>query len=82
MYGGATSRGQPGPRTMRPCGGGAATGSNDDELESATEPIRGHLDDGRGAPIEFAGWLELMAALDAARGRAAVPGAGSAGGAR
>jgi len=42
------------------------------ELESAEDPLQGSLDDGRGPPIEFAGWLELMSALDKARERAAA----------
>jgi hypothetical protein len=44
------------------------------ELDSALDPLHGCLDDGRGAPIEFAGWLELMSALDTARERAAADG--------
>ncbi len=40
------------------------------ELEPDAEPIAGSLDDGRGAPIEFAGWLELMSAFETARSRA------------
>ena len=42
------------------------------ELDSALDPLHGSLDDGRGAPIEFTGWLELMSALDTARERAAA----------
>ncbi len=42
------------------------------EVEPDVEPIAGSLDDGRGAPIEFAGWLELMSAFETARARAAT----------
>lgn len=39
-------------------------------VERDAEPIRGTLDDGVGAAIEFTGWLELMSAFDTARARA------------
>lgn len=39
-------------------------------VDPDSEPIRGTLDDGRGATIEFSGWLELMSAFDTARARA------------
>lgn len=42
------------------------------ELDSTTvEPIHGRLDDGGGIPVEFAGWLELMSALERACARRA-----------
>jgi hypothetical protein len=36
------------------------------EVDPRTEPVRGFLDDGRG-PLPFAGMLELLAMLEAAR---------------
>jgi hypothetical protein len=43
------------------------------EVEVASEPIRGSLDDGTGSVIEFAGWLELMSAFETASGTASAP---------
>ena len=38
------------------------------DLARDGDPIRGWVDDGRGPPRAFAGWLALSAALDRARG--------------
>jgi hypothetical protein len=42
------------------------------DLEIASEPIRGSVDDGTGSVIDFAGWLELMSAFERATAKAAV----------
>jgi hypothetical protein len=39
------------------------------KLDVASEPISGVLEAGCGAVVEFAGWLELMSALERARAR-------------
>lgn len=40
------------------------------EFDIAAYPICGSLDDGSDWPIEFAGWLELMSAVETVHGRA------------
>ena len=42
------------------------------DLDIASEPIRGSVDDGTGSVIDFAGWLELMSAFERAAAKAAV----------
>jgi hypothetical protein len=37
------------------------------EVDPRTEPVRGFFDDGRKGPLPFAGMLELLALLEAAR---------------
>jgi hypothetical protein len=37
------------------------------ELERAGDPIRGRLHREHGEPVPFTGWLELIAAVEAAR---------------
>jgi hypothetical protein len=37
------------------------------ELRRAGDPIEGRLSSGRGEPVSFIGWLELIAAVEAAR---------------
>lgn len=36
------------------------------ELDVTTEPVSGVLDPGHGAVVEFAGWMELMSAMETA----------------
>jgi hypothetical protein len=43
------------------------------EVDPASEPIAGVIHDGSGPGRPFAGWLELVALLEAARGPAPGP---------
>ncbi len=43
-------------------------------VEVAADPIRGSIDDGAGTVVGFAGWLELMSAVESACARAAAEG--------
>lgn len=54
--------------------GDAQTVSMTVEVDVATDPISGSLRDGSGPPIAFAGWLELMSAIDTACARATASG--------
>ena len=39
------------------------------ELQGDEEPISGHLTDGQGSRIAFAGWTQLVSLIDRAWGR-------------
>jgi len=41
------------------------------QLQRAGDPIEGHLTDEHGETVSFMGWLELIAAIEAAKARGA-----------